>query len=180
MIKKYLNRLFIDGLSGMAYGLFSTLIIGTIICQIGSLIGQIPGAAAVSARLLGAVVVALDLDGMGRVWYNVGAGKKSRTARKKSRNTPVLPTGKRPRSKERPGAFLFSQASRADGYPRREIPEPLPEAERWGTDAGHGRGRDNCKISRRRTLPRSSRVYPPIAHMLECGKNISIKDFPEI
>lgn len=43
MIKKYLNRLFIDGLSGMAYGLFSTLIIGTIICQIASLIGQIPG-----------------------------------------------------------------------------------------------------------------------------------------
>ena len=39
MIKKYLNRLFIDGLSGMAYGLFSTLIIGTIICQIGSIIG---------------------------------------------------------------------------------------------------------------------------------------------
>lgn len=36
MIKKYLNRLFIDGLSGMAYGLFSTLIIGTIICQIGT------------------------------------------------------------------------------------------------------------------------------------------------
>lgn len=39
MFKKYLNRLFIDGLSGMAYGLFSTLIIGTIICQIGSIIG---------------------------------------------------------------------------------------------------------------------------------------------
>ncbi len=39
MIKKYLNRLFIDGLSGMAYGLFSTLIIGTIICQIGAIIG---------------------------------------------------------------------------------------------------------------------------------------------
>lgn len=37
MIKKYLNRLFIDGLSGMALGLFSTLIIGTIICQIGSI-----------------------------------------------------------------------------------------------------------------------------------------------
>ena len=46
MIKKYLNRLFIDGLSGMAYGLFSTLIIGTIICQLSSLIGNIPGAAA--------------------------------------------------------------------------------------------------------------------------------------
>ncbi len=40
MIKKYLNRVFIDGLSGMAYGLFSTLIIGTIICQIGKLIGE--------------------------------------------------------------------------------------------------------------------------------------------
>ena len=40
MIKKYLNRVFIDGLSGMAYGLFSTLIIGTIICQIASLVGD--------------------------------------------------------------------------------------------------------------------------------------------
>lgn len=40
MLKKYLNRIFIDGLSGMAYGLFSTLIIGTIICQIGSFIGD--------------------------------------------------------------------------------------------------------------------------------------------
>ena len=39
MIKKYLNRLFIDGLSGMALGLFSTLIIGTIICQISAIIG---------------------------------------------------------------------------------------------------------------------------------------------
>ncbi len=39
MVKKYLNRLFIDGLSGMAYGLFSTLIIGTILCQIASLVG---------------------------------------------------------------------------------------------------------------------------------------------
>ncbi len=38
-MKKYLNRLFIDGLSGMAYGLFSTLIIGTIICQIAKLVG---------------------------------------------------------------------------------------------------------------------------------------------
>ena len=39
IIKKYLNRVFIDGLSGMALGLFSTLIIGTIIQQIGKLIG---------------------------------------------------------------------------------------------------------------------------------------------
>ncbi len=40
MVKKYLNRLFIDGLSGMAFGLFSTLIIGTIICQIASIVGD--------------------------------------------------------------------------------------------------------------------------------------------
>lgn len=38
-VKKYLNRVFIDGLSGMALGLFSTLIIGTIIAQVGKLIG---------------------------------------------------------------------------------------------------------------------------------------------
>ena len=39
MIKRFLNRLFIDGLSGMATGLFATLIIGTITAQIGSMIG---------------------------------------------------------------------------------------------------------------------------------------------
>lgn len=39
MIKKYLNRVFIDGLSGMAMGLFATLIIGTIIQQIGTFAG---------------------------------------------------------------------------------------------------------------------------------------------
>lgn len=38
-VKKWLNEIFIDGLSGMALGLFSTLIIGTIIAQIGSLVG---------------------------------------------------------------------------------------------------------------------------------------------
>lgn len=37
-LKKFLNEIFIDGLSGMALGLFSTLIIGTIIAQVGSLI----------------------------------------------------------------------------------------------------------------------------------------------
>jgi uncharacterized membrane protein len=41
--KKYLNHLFIDGLSGMALGLFSTLIIGTIIAQIGGMIGGTVG-----------------------------------------------------------------------------------------------------------------------------------------
>ena len=40
MIKKYLNRVFIDGLSGMALGLFATLIIGTIFCQIGTICGN--------------------------------------------------------------------------------------------------------------------------------------------
>ena len=43
MIKKYLNRLFIDGLGGMALGLFSTLIIGTILGQIGLLVGGTVG-----------------------------------------------------------------------------------------------------------------------------------------
>jgi uncharacterized membrane protein len=39
-IKAYLAKIFIDGLSGMALGLFSTLIIGTILAQIGQLIGD--------------------------------------------------------------------------------------------------------------------------------------------
>ena len=38
-MKKILNRIFIEGLSGMACGLFATLIIGTIIQQIGNLVG---------------------------------------------------------------------------------------------------------------------------------------------
>ena len=39
-MKKVLNHIFIVGLSGMALGLFSTLIIGTIIGQIGTLVGN--------------------------------------------------------------------------------------------------------------------------------------------
>ncbi len=38
-LKYALNNIFIDGLSGMALGLFSTLIIGTIIAQLGSILG---------------------------------------------------------------------------------------------------------------------------------------------
>lgn len=38
--KKIFNHIFIDGLTGMAWGLFSTLIIGLIIEQIGKLIGN--------------------------------------------------------------------------------------------------------------------------------------------
>lgn len=42
-IKKWANEIFIDGLAGMAMGLFATLIIGTIIQQIGTLIGGTVG-----------------------------------------------------------------------------------------------------------------------------------------
>lgn len=38
-IKQFLHEIFIDGLSGMALGLFSTLLVGTILGQIGQLIG---------------------------------------------------------------------------------------------------------------------------------------------
>ena len=39
LLKKFFNRVCIEGLSGMALGLFSTLIVGTIIQQLGLLIG---------------------------------------------------------------------------------------------------------------------------------------------
>lgn len=42
-IKKWANEIFIDGLSGMAMGLFATLIIGTIIQQLGTLLGGTAG-----------------------------------------------------------------------------------------------------------------------------------------
>ncbi len=42
-LKKTLDRIFIEGLSAMAQGLFATLIIGTIIQQIGTLIGGTVG-----------------------------------------------------------------------------------------------------------------------------------------
>lgn len=58
--KKYLNEIFIDGLSGMALGLFSTLIIGTIIAQAGSLIGGIIG-----SYLVAVSNVAKSLTGAG-------------------------------------------------------------------------------------------------------------------
>lgn len=59
-ITKFLNEIFIDGLSGMALGLFSTLIIGTIIAQIGTFIGGTAG------EYIGAVAkVAKTLTGAG-------------------------------------------------------------------------------------------------------------------
>ena len=48
-MKKLLNRIFVDGLSGMASGLFATLIIGTIIQQIGNLIGGNVGLCCISS-----------------------------------------------------------------------------------------------------------------------------------
>lgn len=42
-MKSILDRIFVDGLSGMAQGLFATLIIGTIIQQIGNLVGGSTG-----------------------------------------------------------------------------------------------------------------------------------------
>lgn len=47
-IKKILHHVFIDGLSGMALGLFATLIIGTILAQIGSYIDA-PAGTCISA-----------------------------------------------------------------------------------------------------------------------------------
>ena len=55
-VLRYLNHIFIDGLSGMALGLFATLIVGTILAQIAALIpgqiGYFVGAAASLAKAL--------------------------------------------------------------------------------------------------------------------------------
>ena len=62
MLQKWLNRVFIDGLSGMAHGLFATLIVGTIIQQIGTLIG---GNLGDTIYLIGKVAAALTGAGIG-------------------------------------------------------------------------------------------------------------------
>lgn len=59
---KWLNRVFIDGLSGMAHGLFATLIVGTIIQQIGTLVG---GDIGNTIFLIGKVAAALTGAGIG-------------------------------------------------------------------------------------------------------------------
>lgn len=61
-LKKWLDRIFIDGLSGMAQGLFATLIIGTIIQQIGLLIG---GGAGDMIYALGKAAASLTGAGIG-------------------------------------------------------------------------------------------------------------------
>ncbi len=60
--KKWLNKVFIDGLSGMATGLFATLIIGTIIQQIGTLIG---GQVGDTVYLIGKMAAAVTGAGIG-------------------------------------------------------------------------------------------------------------------
>lgn len=60
--KQVLDRIFIDGLSGMAQGLFATLIIGTIIQQIGTLIG---GTAGDMIFVIGKVAASLTGAGIG-------------------------------------------------------------------------------------------------------------------
>lgn len=65
-IKKWLNRLFIDGLSGMASGLFSTLIIGTIVTQIGQLISiYISAPVGNIIFVIGKIAIALTGAGIG-------------------------------------------------------------------------------------------------------------------
>ncbi len=61
-LKKACNHVFIDGLSGMALGLFATLIVGTIIQQIGTLIG---GAAGDTVYFLGKMAAAMTSAGIG-------------------------------------------------------------------------------------------------------------------
>ena len=62
VFKKWLNKVFIDGLSGMATGLFATLLIGTIIQQIGNLIG---GQVGTYLFLIGKVAAAVTGAGIG-------------------------------------------------------------------------------------------------------------------
>lgn len=70
--KKFLNEIFIDGLSGMALGLFATLIIGTIICQLGTLIGG-----GIGAYLTAMGNVAKTLTGAG---IGVGVASKLKSS----------------------------------------------------------------------------------------------------
>lgn len=61
-LKKVLDRIFIDGLSAMAQGLFATLIIGTIIQQIGTLLG---GSIGDMIFVIGKVAASLTGAGIG-------------------------------------------------------------------------------------------------------------------
>jgi uncharacterized membrane protein len=62
LIKRILNEIFIEGLSGMATGLFATLIIGTIIQQIG---GLVPGITGELLYVIGKVAASITGVGIG-------------------------------------------------------------------------------------------------------------------
>lgn len=71
--RKIFDRIFIDGLSGMAQGLFATLIIGTIIQQIGTLIG---GSIGDMIFVIGKVAASLTGVGIGiGVAYKFGCSQ---------------------------------------------------------------------------------------------------------
>lgn len=61
-LKKIWNHVFIDGLSGMALGLFATLLVGTIIQQIGTFLG---GSVGDAIYLFGKMAAALTGAGIG-------------------------------------------------------------------------------------------------------------------
>lgn len=61
-LKKILDRIFIEGLSGMAQGLFATLIVGTIVQQVGTLVG---GQTGEMLYTIGKVAAALTSAGIG-------------------------------------------------------------------------------------------------------------------
>ena len=58
-LKNLFQRVFIDGLGGMGLGLFATLIIGTIIQQVGTLIGGTVGS---TLFLLGKIIESLAIS----------------------------------------------------------------------------------------------------------------------
>lgn len=60
--KIFFNEIFIDGLSGMASGLFATLIIGTIIQQIGNML---PGSIGEAVVMMGKIAAAVTGAGIG-------------------------------------------------------------------------------------------------------------------
>ena len=61
-MKKHLNRVFIEGLTGMAHGLFSTLIVGTILVQLAKLIPNPYGS---YVAVIGQIAMALTGAGIG-------------------------------------------------------------------------------------------------------------------
>ncbi len=61
-LKEILNHIFIDGLSGMATGLFATLIVGTILSQLGELL---PGVIGDSLYIMGKLASSVTGAGIG-------------------------------------------------------------------------------------------------------------------